>query len=139
MVLALALWPPWGAPPRYAYAIAAGLVCSLAGDVLLMLPRDCFLHGLVAFMLAHVSYIVAFAYRAPWGLYAQPLLVGVLLVGLTDAVVGRRAGSLRWPVLAYALAIVTMAYGAWASWAAGGRCWRFSVRACSSCPMGRWP
>jgi uncharacterized membrane protein YhhN len=38
-----------------------GLVFSLAGDVLLHLPKGFFLGGMLAFFLAHVAYIVGFA------------------------------------------------------------------------------
>ena len=38
---------------------------SLVGDVFLMLPSDRFVPGLVAFLLAHVCYIVAFTPSAP--------------------------------------------------------------------------
>ena len=46
---------------RYGRLICVGLLCSLAGDVLLMLPRDRFVAGLGAFLLAHVCYIGAFS------------------------------------------------------------------------------
>ena len=46
--------------PLYRYMIIAGLVFSLAGDVFLMLPSDRFVAGLVAFLIAHLFYIVAF-------------------------------------------------------------------------------
>ena len=36
----------------------AALALSLVGDVLLMLPRERFVGGLVAFLLAHLAYIV---------------------------------------------------------------------------------
>jgi uncharacterized membrane protein YhhN len=38
----------------------AALVASLVGDVLLMLPRDLFRPGLVAFLVGHVLFIVGF-------------------------------------------------------------------------------
>ena len=38
----------------------AALACCLVGDVLLMLPRDLFVPGLVAFLVGHVLYIVGF-------------------------------------------------------------------------------
>ncbi len=41
--------------------ILLGLCLSLAGDVLLMLPRDRFIQGLAAFFVAHLCYIVGFA------------------------------------------------------------------------------
>ena len=37
----------------YSLAIIAGLICSLAGDVLLMLPSDRFIAGLMSFLVAH--------------------------------------------------------------------------------------
>lgn len=41
----------------YALAILLGLLCSLAGDIFLMLPGDRFIPGLVSFLLAHLAYI----------------------------------------------------------------------------------
>ena len=41
----------------------AALVLSLVGDVLLMLPREQFVGGLAAFLLAHVCYIGGFVVR----------------------------------------------------------------------------
>ena len=57
-----------------------GLVFSLAGDILLMLPDRFFLPGLVAFLMTHLFYIVGYWQRPvqlTW--VAAPL---VLLVGL---------------------------------------------------------
>ncbi len=45
--------------------IGAGLCLSLAGDLLLLLPRRFFLAGLVSFLLAHVMYIVGFILPRP--------------------------------------------------------------------------
>ncbi|KEO83644.1 lysoplasmalogenase [Tumebacillus flagellatus] len=41
--------------------LLAGLVLSLAGDVFLVLPKERFLSGLLAFFAAHVCYMAAFA------------------------------------------------------------------------------
>jgi uncharacterized membrane protein YhhN len=120
LILLVALWPPWAQPARYAFAILAGLAFSLVGDVLLMLPRERFVLGLAVFVLAHVCYIFAFSVGAPWRLDLVALTVGLLVVALTYLLVGRRADAMRWPVLAYALVIVTMAYAAWSRWAALG-------------------
>ena len=43
----------------------AALVLSLAGDVFLMLPRDLFVPGLAAFLLAHLAYIAGFVTEGP--------------------------------------------------------------------------
>ena len=42
-----------------------GLVFSLAGDIFLMLPGDHFLKGLIAFLIAHISYIIVFNLTGP--------------------------------------------------------------------------
>ena len=62
MVLILLIAIQAGQPDasRYKYAIIAGLICSLAGDVFLMLPSDRFVDGLVSFLIAHLFYIAAF-------------------------------------------------------------------------------
>jgi uncharacterized membrane protein YhhN len=47
-------------PSRYRLAIVAGLICSLAGDIFLMLPSDRFVAGLLSFLGAHLFYVAAF-------------------------------------------------------------------------------
>ena len=59
----------------------AGLIFSLAGDIFLMLPKERFVAGLVAFLLAHLAYII--------GLNTHPLPVNiasllVLIAGWAD-------------------------------------------------------
>ena len=53
-----------------ASAVLAGLGLSLVGDVALMIPQG-FLAGLVAFLLAHLAYLVAFT-RGGVRLAARP-------------------------------------------------------------------
>ena len=53
-ILLMAVRAGWPDLSRYKVAILAGLVCSLAGDVFLMLPSDRFIAGLVSFLLAHL-------------------------------------------------------------------------------------
>jgi uncharacterized membrane protein YhhN len=66
----------------------AALVLSLAGDVFLMLPRDLFVPGLAAFLVAHLAYVVGFwVDDAPHGV---PLVLAVVLVGAVVAVLARR-------------------------------------------------
>lgn len=45
---------------RYAFWVTAGLIFSLAGDILLIWPARHFLFGLVAFLFAHIAYLIAF-------------------------------------------------------------------------------
>jgi uncharacterized membrane protein YhhN len=94
--------------------LVAALVASLAGDVLL-LPPGRFVAGLVAFLLAHLAYLVAFAQlpgSVPW------LVVGVVLAGVLVGTVGRvlvgaaRRVGLAAPVAVYLVAICGMAIAA---------------------------
>jgi uncharacterized membrane protein YhhN len=98
-------------------ALVVGLVLSLVGDVLLMLPSDMFVPGLSAFLAAHVAYVVAL-----WmlGVSGGGLLVGLAVVAVGGFVVGRRivAGAGRAdralvaPVAAYMVVISIMVVSA---------------------------
>ena len=100
------------------------LVLCLAGDVLLMLPRDLFVAGLGAFLGGHVLYIVGFLQPPsppgvpPFAFSATGLAVAALVavaVGSVPAVLifrsllrtGQRA--LVPPVAVYLVVILTMA------------------------------
>jgi len=112
LILALAAFAPPGADPWVARWIALGLIFSLAGDVLLMLPSDRFAAGLASFLVAHLCYIAAFTSEA--GVQLAPLLLAPLLVAVW--LVYRRLapglGELRIPVIVYTLVIVMMAWQA---------------------------
>ncbi|HHX63922.1 MAG TPA: lysoplasmalogenase [Chloroflexi bacterium] len=86
-----------------------------------MLPEDRFVFGLSAFFLAHVAYIVAFLPgTAPISSVWPVLLLGIFVIAMT-AVLWPHVGSLRWPVLAYEIVIVSMAWCAWERWAQTGQ------------------
>jgi uncharacterized membrane protein YhhN len=95
----------------YFQFLMAGLVCCLAGDVLLALPgQKAFRIGLVAFLLGHLAYVLAFVrFSSPRGAVFWGATVGVLAV---SAFVFRWLepflGSMRGAVLAYVAAISTM-------------------------------
>ena len=115
--LMVSVWVPTQGPSsRYRYAILGGLGFSLAGDIFLMLPQDLFVPGLVSFLVAHLFYIVAFAPEALRRLSmgcAVPFVV--YGVGLNALLYGY-LGAMRWPVWAYSVAILTMAYFALRRW-----------------------
>lgn len=95
---------------RYRTAVLAGLALSLVGDVLLMLPVDLFVPGLIAFLLAHLCYIVAFAAGSNGRARAMAFLpvavvAAVNLAGLLPQV----AAPLKAPVVVYTLVLGTMA------------------------------
>ena len=101
----------------YGRTILAGLALSLVGDVLLMLPADLFLPGLVSFLLAHIAYIWAFSRGGSW----RPSAGAVCLAVYGAAVyvwLRPGLGALRWPVLVYLAVICTMGWQALDRWRA---------------------
>ena len=91
--------------------VAAGLALSMLGDLLLEIHEALFLHGLGAFLLAHVAYIAAYltATRTPrWGLGVPFLLLGT---GLW-LFLAPRLGALGPPVGLYIAVICTMMWRA---------------------------
>jgi len=112
LIIALALLVPVHVGERYRLAVLAGLVCSLAGDVFLMLPKDRFLFGVASFLLAHLAYLVAFTADTPFG-RAPLLLLPYGMLGISVlAMLWRGLGSMRGPVVVYVAAIVAMAWQA---------------------------
>ena len=102
---------------RYRTWVAAGLVASLAGDILLMLPQGLFVAGLVAFLLAHLCYIRAFATDGA-GMRA-PVLPAIPVVAAAIAVLAYlwpSLGTMRVPVACYVTTITVMSWQATARW-----------------------
>jgi len=110
-VLALSLWV-LGAPRRaYRDRLAAGLLLSLVGDVLI---ETSFVGGLAVFLLAHVAYVSAFLADTKQKHLVRALPIAVYAVGVT-AFLWRNLGDLRAAVVAYVIAISAMV------WRAGAR------------------
>ncbi len=110
LIIAIALLPGTFASDGYARAVVIGLVFSLAGDIFLVMPDRWFLFGLAAFLLAHISYIVAF--RSGAG--APGFGLALLALGAFGAAVCAYLwkgvpGKMRGPVVAYILVIISMA------------------------------
>lgn len=107
LVAAAFAWTP--VSRRYRGWIVAGMVFSLAGDVLLMLPGNLFVAGLVAFLGGHLCFITAFVGDSrlgtrPWAWLACLLLGGANLVLLWPSI----PAALRPAVSAYALVLSGM-------------------------------
>ena len=85
-IAAVALDPASGADARRSWFVAA-LVFSLAGDVLLMLPREQFVAGLAAFLVAHLCYVAGFWTDGP---AAIPFLIAAALVAVAIGSLGLR-------------------------------------------------
>ena len=121
LLIILFAWPRGKAQPRQRRFVRFGLILSLLGDIALLWPKEGFLPGLVAFLLAHLAYIAAFCVSArlaarPLVFVAYGVVAALILAQLWNGV----PGALRAPVLAYVLCLATMASQA-AVW------WRVSV------------
>ncbi|AKJ06224.1 putative membrane protein YhhN [Archangium gephyra] len=116
LCLAVWLWPP---RERYAWWIAAGLVLSLVGDMVLEADEQLFLPALGAFLLAHVAYAAAYLTlsRTPrWSLGALFLLAGAGIWLFLRP----HLGTLAPPVGVYVAVICTMMWRAAALMGAEG-------------------
>jgi uncharacterized membrane protein YhhN len=96
--------PAPDAHSRRAWFVAA-LVCSLAGDVLLMLPQDLFVGGLAAFLVGHVFYLVGLWTHGPsaWALAIAVVVVIAVVVPLGRKILGAIAASDEPPELRIAV------------------------------------
>lgn len=98
----------------------AALLLGAVGDVLLMLPRDLFLPGLLAFLLGHLAYaggFLATGFSPPRALFIAVVLAAALLLILPRVLRGaaKHSPALAPAVAVYALAISAMATTAFAS------------------------
>ena len=113
--------------------LLAALAAGLAGDVLLLDPRD-FVAGLACFLVGHLAYLRLWRLGIPW-FASRPALVATLGMGAIMALVlwlGGLPAGLRVPVSAYIGVIALMAAQALgrakvlrsegARWSAAGAC-----------------
>ncbi|MHB9783904.1 lysoplasmalogenase [Stenotrophomonas maltophilia] len=112
LLIAAMVWQvhPAGSP-SYRRAVLAGMLLSCAGDIALMLPMDAFVPGLLAFLLAHLCYIVAFrdGLRAGRGLLAAAVLLGAVAVLNVMGLWPHLPAPMRTPVMAYVVVLASMA------------------------------
>ena len=102
---------------RLRRGVIAGLVFSLAGDVLLMLSPGLFVGGLLAFLVAHLCYLRAFTVDTRLFARWLPLAVlGAIGAAILAFLWGGLAPALRGPVIAYVVVLVAMAAQAFARW-----------------------
>jgi uncharacterized membrane protein YhhN len=121
LILALAAWlgRREGAAGRpYVWRILAGLACSLAGDVFLMLEDDWFLQGLAAFLCAHVCYIGAFLSRAGRLRVGPSALPFAFAYVVLVARLAPHVGPLLGPVSLYGAVLMAMGWYGVATWQA---------------------
>lgn len=103
LILAAAGWVWTPISSRYRRWIATGIAFSLIGDVLLMLPSNLFVPGLMAFLCGHLCFITAFLGDSRPAV--RPLgFVACLLVGGVNL-------WLLWPSIPTALHPAVAVYG----------------------------
>jgi len=96
-----------------------GLFFCLVGDVLLMIPRDMFIFGLIAFLVGQVCYVIGLINLPPyinlWGglvIIVLAVYVGWLYPKLVAGLKAKGNSKLDIPVLIYSLVISLMVYSA---------------------------
>jgi alkenylglycerophosphocholine hydrolase len=118
--LCLLGWVLTARPDRYGVLVAVGLGVSAVGDLLLEVPADLFVFGLLAFLVAHLAYIAATLTdaRRPALLRALPFVAwcGALYAWLLPGM-----GDLAAPVGVYVVVICAML-------------WRMAARADGALP-----
>ncbi len=107
----------------YVIAVLAGMLLSMVGDALLMLPFDLFLPGLVSFLLAHICYIGAFVSAGGFGMTPKVLVPYMLYAALVLWLLWPHLGKMRAPVLAYMGVIMIMGWQAGELWRTAGAGW----------------
>ena len=123
LVAALSLIHSGKYDPLYSALIMAGLILSLVGDVLLIIPSpSAFRAGLVAFLCTHLIYIAAFVHVRLTGVLGLPqphlpaeVITAVALVLIAGAMylyLKPKLGGMKTPVVLYILVISVMLHRA---------------------------
>ena len=97
------------------YLMLIGLICCMAGDICLVFSqKTMFLSGLVAFLVGHIWYTVAFFHTTDIHQLAWIGFVVLLVAGGWIYVwLKPHLGSMKLPVMLYILFISLMVVGAW--------------------------
>ncbi len=94
---------------KYSYFILFGFIFSLAGDIFLLHVVDKFKSGLVAFLLAHIFYIIAFTTRSK----EMKILSSIpfyVVAGLIIFYLYPHLSQMKIAVIVYVIVITTMAW-----------------------------
>jgi uncharacterized membrane protein YhhN len=109
LIIAVAAAAAAPVPAAYKTLVLTGLILSLLGDVALMFPDKWFTAGLVAFLAAQVSYILAFKPLPGHPVSPATFLPFVLFGLLMFFLLAPKLGPMKLPVFIYIAAITTMA------------------------------
>ncbi|EFE96972.1 lysoplasmalogenase [Serratia odorifera] len=112
VTLLLLLLLAWQAPVLgpAGYLIVLGLLATLVGDALLLLPRERVLYAIGAFFLSQLLYALSFASQMTFSLF-WPLPLTLLIVGaLLLATIWTRLAALKWAITAYVAMTLLMVW-----------------------------
>lgn len=98
---------------NYSKFIFGGLSLSVIGDVLLEYNASLFVYGLVAFLLAHIAYIIAFFKRSN-KIALLPLIFLMIYGVVIYWMLYPGLGNMAHPVLLYLIVILIMCWRAFA-------------------------
>jgi alkenylglycerophosphocholine hydrolase len=127
-VLCLIVWVFKLPRDRFANLIMAGLIFSLAGDLILQVSNDLFVIGLLSFLVAHLLYIAAFlgvTRRGSW-IRLLPFTAWGIIAFL---ILQPYLGSMLLPVAGYIIVIEIMMWRAVATVGAQGKARDFELAA----------
>jgi uncharacterized membrane protein YhhN len=86
--------------------ILVGLIFSTIGDVFLIKDKQFFVQGLLAFLVGHICFVVAFYTNPNW----LSLIFYLVYVAFFLSILWRDLGSLKIPVIVYSLALAAMSW-----------------------------
>jgi uncharacterized membrane protein YhhN len=127
-VLCLIIWMLKLPRDRFATLIMAGLIVSLVADLVMQWDKSLFVPGLLIFLVAQITYSVAFTSMTKRGRWLRllPFVVWGVIVFL---ILNPYLGDLLLPVVVYLVAIVIMMWRAAALVGAHGRVETFELAA----------
>ena len=94
----------------YGYLIIMGLVATLLGDALMLLPKSRVMYALGAFFLSHLFYTLSFATQMTISLFWPLPLTLVIIGAVLLAVIWSRLEDLRWPVVNFVAMTLLMVW-----------------------------
>jgi uncharacterized membrane protein YhhN len=90
----------------YQIMILVGLIFSTIGDIFLIKDKQFFVQGLVAFLVGHICFIVAFYTNPNW----LSLIFYLVYVAFFLSLLWRDLGSLKIAVIVYSFALAAMSW-----------------------------
>ena len=116
LILGIALTVPTPISEFYRWMVVIGILCSMGGDIFLMLPQDRFVFGLASFLLAHIFYILAYNSRTGFHFTGWIFAVyAIYTIGLLY-LLWPHIGAVRIAVFLYGVVLMVMGWQAAEQW-----------------------